>query len=138
MIKKMYDCFAKYAILMLVVAVVFSMRAFGADGDLPPATLDEFFNSLVALITSIKGAAPLVVALGVTQLVMLLARTKIGDLAGKWKLLIVSGLTIVITILGFMAQGTTFAAALFSGATLAAVQVFVHQLITQLSEKPKA
>lgn len=83
--------------------------------------------------TQIGGA--LGIAVLVTQLVDKVIDTKFGDMAGKWKLTIVALVSVASAITGQMAMGQTFMQALMNGTVLTALQVFVHQIISQFGEK---
>lgn len=71
------------------------------------------------------------IAVLVTQIVMFLIQSKAGDLAGKWKLAIMAGVSMVSAFLAQLVAGDTWLAALTNGIFITAVQNFVHQLITQ-------
>ena len=62
-------------------------------------------------------------------------KTPLASFAGKYRLLIVLGLTVAASVVGLMSQGVTFFAALVNGATLSALQVFAHQVYKQFIEK---
>lgn len=124
----------RYVFSGLAVGGVFLMTRLGFANELPPVPLDDFVQSLLKFMGEIKGATTMAIIAGVVQLLMLFFRTSLSNFAGKWKLLIVSGLTVAATVVGLMSQGMTLLAALVNGATLAAVQVFVHQLWKQINE----
>ncbi len=75
----------------------------------------------------------------ITQIVMKLLEGPLADFAGKWRLVIVTGLSLVLSVATGMFAGMTFLAALSTGAGLAALQVFAHQIYTQFftTEAPK-
>ncbi|MCC6811339.1 MAG: hypothetical protein IT381_28170 [Deltaproteobacteria bacterium] len=121
------------AALLVVPLVAFAQAAASMPVDL---SLDEALKQSLPIITSFKGASALAIAVGVTQLVMKLAQSPLGNLAGKWKLIVVTGVSIVATYLGLVAAGTSWLSALIAGPLLAALQVFAHQLITTLKPTP--
>jgi low affinity Fe/Cu permease len=75
------------------------------------------------------------IVITVTQILMQVLSGPLAEVAGKWRLLIVTGLSLVLAIATGLTAGMTFVAALLSGAGLAALQVFVHQIYTQFFQK---
>jgi hypothetical protein len=71
----------------------------------------------------------------VLQAIMLFFRTPLANFAGKWRFLIVAGTSLVAGTVALIATGTPVLAALAHANTLAATQVFFHQLVTQF-QKP--
>lgn len=133
--KRLLDNFLPLLVfaLLAIPFVVFAQTSGPASlpTDLP---LDQAIQQALPIVQSFKGASALGIAVAVTQLVMLVARSPIGNLAGKWKLLIVTGVSIVSTYLGLVFAGTSWLPALLAGPLIAAVQVFAHQLITSLKK----
>lgn len=74
-------------------------------------------------------------AIVLTQVIDKLIDSKFGDMAGKWKLTIVTLVSTLSALFGQMAMGQTFVQALMSSAVLTAGQVFIHQILVQFSEK---
>lgn len=100
--------------------------------------VDQALSELLKSIGGMNGASALGIALVATQAVMLFFRTPLANFAGKWKLLIAAGVSIVIAFLGLLASGIDWKAAILHSFTLGAVNTFLHQLVKQLSEKPVA
>lgn len=121
--------------LSVIPCSFLSLLAFGQDVTQPLET-EAFLGLLLQGLGGLKGASTLAIVAFVVQTVMHLFRTPLANFAGKWKLVIVVSLSLVGTVLGLMVQGMGFLPALFNGATLAAVQVLVNQVIKQFSEKP--
>lgn len=96
-------------------------------GDLLPAVL-QFIGGL-------KGASALAITAGVIQLALLVFKTSLTNFAGKYKLLIVLGLSVAGALVGAMAGGMSVGAALVSGSVIAAAQVFIHQIVKQFFTK---
>lgn len=71
------------------------------------------------------------IVITVTQFLMKLFEGPLANVAGKYKLVIVSALSVVSAVATAMAMGTDLVNALFTGAGLAAVQVFLHQIYVQ-------
>lgn len=112
--------------LLLTVSIV----AF-AEAPLPDS---DFWSELLKLLGGIKGMSGLAVAVAVVQLAMVFFQTSYGNLAGSWKLVIVSGLTAVGAVLAGIASGVGLLPALLNGAVLAALQVFVNEIIKHFKE----
>jgi hypothetical protein len=93
--------------------------------------LGQLLLEVVAFINSVGGMSVLAIAAGAAQLLVKIASSSIGDLAGKYKLLIVSGVSVVSVVLGGLLAGAPLFSVLLSGAGLAALQVFLHQIYTQ-------
>lgn len=97
---------------------------------------EAFLKSLIDAVGSVKGASTLGVVLIAVQLIMQFLKTKWGGAAGKYRLLAITGLTLVGGVLAIMATSdVTFGVAIISSANLAALQVFLHQLYKQFLEK---
>jgi hypothetical protein len=73
---------------------------------------------------------PLIVV-AVTQFLMQAFSGPLAALAGKWRLLIVTGLSLITAVASGVTTGMSLGSALLSGAGLAALQVFGHQLYVQ-------
>lgn len=127
----------KFAVALVALLAIPLVALAQAAASLPAdLTVDEALKQSLPIIASFKGASALAIAVGVTQLVMKIAQSPLGNLAGKWKLLIVTGISIVATYLGLVSAGTSWLSALIAGPLIAAVQVFAHQLITSLKASP--
>jgi len=100
-----------------------------------PPTQDEIM-ALLASLGGLKGMGVLGIVAVVVQGLMLFFRTPLADFAGKWKLTIVLGLSLVGGVVGLVATGMAWLPALLHSTTLAAAQVFIHQLVKQVTEKP--
>lgn len=94
--------------------------------------------TVVPVVVAVPTLGILGIAVAITQIVMMVVNSQFGDkLAGKWKLLIVSGVAIVSAFLGQLTIGVTWGVALSSGVVVAAIQVFVHQIYTQTHKTAK-
>lgn len=94
-------------------------------------------TALIQALTSSGGISVLAVVAAIVQIVIyIFKQTPIGQkLAGKWMLLIVSGLTIVSGVIGMMMNGASLGAALVSSSVLASFQVFLNQVYKLFIEK---
>lgn len=136
---------AKLAVTLSIFAICFlAYRAFAGDAD--PISTPDAFAQLWALMSTIAGKHGAGLALVLTQAVMIVFRSPIANFAGKYKLLVVYGLSCVVPVLTALIAvppgGSYLMAivqAVMSGTELAAIQVFIHQLVTQpTASAPKA
>lgn len=97
-------------------------------------TTQEIMSFITAL-GGLKGAGAFVIAGIVVQGLMLLFRSKLGDFAGKFKILVVYFLSIASGIIALKIAGVDIGAAFVHSNTLAALQVFLNQLYKQFFEK---
>lgn len=100
-----------------------------------PLPTESWLLAVLTFLTTVKGQTVLAIVAGVVQLVMKFFNTPLSNFAGKTRLLIVTFLSLVGTVVGGMATGLTFLQSLATGASLAAFQVFVNQLWKQFVEK---
>jgi len=122
----------------LIVALVYllPLMLFAQEVLVPP-TMDELQAFLVSL-KGLKGASSLAAVTIVVQGGMLLMRSKLGEYAGKYRLLVVSLFTLLLGMGALVSQGMAPLAALMHSTTLAALQVFGHQLYNQFFTKKGA
>ena len=124
----------KYLTWCAGLSLFFTSVALATEADVTVGT-DQFLMSLWQFVGGAKGMSGMALVAAVVQVVMLFFKTSLANFAGKYRLLIVLGLTLVGSIVGLMTQGVSLAAALVNGATLSAAQVFAHQLYKQFVEK---
>lgn len=74
-------------------------------------------------------------AIVLTQIVDRIVDSQFGDIAGKWKLTIVTFVSMVSALLGQMATGQEWQVAIMSSAVLTAFQVFTNQIYKQFFDK---
>lgn len=110
----------------------------GMEDD-PKEVLDTtlFLKALMESIGSFKGASTLMMVALVLQLLMLFFRTQLAAFAGKWKLLVVYGLSLFGGVLALKATvpGMEWLAAFLHSNSLAAMQVLAHQVKKQFWDK---
>lgn len=119
---------------LAVLSLLFTIAAFAQTGVIVPPTNDEM-GALLAALGGLKGASAVAIAVVVVQGLMLLLRTSLGEMAGKWRLLIVYLLSIVSVVLALKVSGVDLGAALVHANTLAALQVFLNQVFKQFFQK---
>lgn len=126
-----------FALLVIAIFVpLFDASLAFAQASLP--TDIEASDAVAELLRSIgglKGASALAIVAVVVQAVMLFFRTKYASFAGKWRIVVVTGLTVVAGVLALRVAGVDWIGALLHSSTLAAVQVFGNQFVKQLTEK---
>ena len=121
--------------LLLVFSFVFSLASF-AEAITDPLPESAFWSELLVFLSGWQGKSALAITAGVVQAIMIFFRTPLANFAGKVKLTVVTGLSVVGVVLGGLMSGQSILVSLLSGAGLAALQVFVNQVIQQFSEKP--
>jgi hypothetical protein len=103
--------------------------------DAVAAPSDAELSAFVKALGGVAGMGTLGIVALVVQGLMLLVRTKLGEFAGKYRLLIVLVLTVAGGVVGLMAGGMPFAAALVNAGTLSAVMVLLNQIYRQFFVK---
>lgn len=131
----------QFAVLVAVLSMLFSIVCLGEVTPMPvdPTAVlptDQFFSMLFASIGQFKGASVIVIIAIVTQLILAFFRTPLADFAGKYKLLIVLGLSLVGTIITAFATGASWPIAILSNGTIAALQVLLFEIYNQFVKKP--
>lgn len=122
--------------LLFLLALLVPSLAFATDPATMPVDLDwsESLRLLVQALGGLKGAGALTVAAAVTQGVMILARSPLGNFAGKFKLLVYTGVSMVAGVLALKLSGVDWLGALMHATTLTAVGTFVNQCLKQASK----
>ena len=113
----------------------------GAVLQMPPAgsqQLSDFSQFLINSLGGLKGASALAIAAFVVQVLLKLLDMDVvenwlgksfSDWSGAWKLVVISGLTLVSGVLGLMVMGhVSLGAALIHSTTLTAFMVFANQI----------
>jgi hypothetical protein len=95
----------------------------------------DFILALFQSIGQLKGATTLTLVIIITQLLMQFLKTPLANFASKYKLLLVTFFSLVLGIAGLMKEGLSFGAAIIHSSTIAAIQVFIHQIYKQFIEK---
>lgn len=96
---------------------------------------EEVLSALLALVGGIKGGSALVIVGLSVQLLMKFFGSALAGFAGKYKLLIVSVLSLGGAVVAAMLQGSSIVTALVNGSVLAAVQVLGSQIYKQFFKK---
>jgi hypothetical protein len=120
-----------------VIVILLASSSLADGPQTPSSPEDAFLSALLLSIGGLKGAGVLAAVVVLTQVVVKFMDTRWAAFAGKWKLLAVSGLTLVGGVAGLMTtEHLSFLAALLHSSTLATFQVFAHQLLKQVTERP--
>lgn len=128
--------FLKYLALgTLSFMFMFAVVALAQDAGVTPPSSDElnaFFKSLLTL----KGAGGMFIVGTIIQGLLLFFRSSLAKFAGIYQLLIISGLNVVGMIIVNLATGKGLAGILMDAPLLVALQVFFHQVYTQVKKLP--
>lgn len=124
--------FFLFLLVLILPAIAFAQ----VDPSSMPADLDwsQSLNLIIQSLGGLKGAGALAIAAAVVQSIMLLARSPLGNFAGKFKLLIFVSLSLVSGVLSLRLSGVDWIGALVHSTTLSGVAVLVNQAIKQASK----
>lgn len=132
-----------FRFLLLVCAVLFPSLALAqADPTSMPVDLD-WSQSLALVVQSLgglKGASAVGIAAVVTQVIMAIARSPLGNYTGRAKLFIFLGLSLISGVISLRLSGVDWIGALVHSTTLSGAAVLVNQIIqqTQKAKEQKA
>lgn len=106
----------------------------------PEISNEDFLSLLLGSLNGVTGLSALGIAALVTQLVVGALKTPLvggwfKKLAGKWKLLVVTGLSLASGILSLKVAGLEWSAVIMHSFVLTTAQVFAHQLYKQIIGK---
>ena len=124
----------KVKAIFLMFLVFFSGYAFAQDALSEPSLGD--WLSLMKSLGGLKGASSMTVVAISVQLLMMVLRSPMGGIAGKWRLVLVYLLTMVGGVTSLMLTGVDLMTAIMHANTLAALQVFAHQVVKQFTPDP--
>lgn len=100
--------------------------------------VEDAFRGIMAQL-SVGGLKGLALVAAIVQCVMFALRTSYGDkIAGKWKLAAVYLLSMAGGIIALKMQGMDWVSIVLHSNTLAAIQIFGHQVVKQATEEKKA
>lgn len=120
--------------LVLVFSFALSFAVFAEVAPVPSDT--DVLAAILKLIGGIPGASALAIALSVVQTLAVVFSSQWGNLLGKYKLLAISAVSVAVPLLTALVSGTPLLAAVLSGAVLAALQVFVNEVIKHIKPEP--
>lgn len=110
----------------------FSLIAFGQDV-LPPESAGQW-QAFLQSIGGTKGVGIMGTIVALIQILLLILKSPLGVVAGPYKLLLVTTLTLFLGVTSLKIQGFDWQSALMHSTTLASFQVFLNQLWKQLKE----
>lgn len=117
--------------LLCIALMLLSLAAMAQVEPTSMSDIQKFIESLGGL----KGLGALGIAAIAVQGLLLFFKSAFASFAGPAKILIVYGLTLVAGVLSLKISGVDWGGALLHTQTLAAAQVFLHQLYKQLTGK---
>lgn len=118
------------SVLKIVLCVLITIVSVTAFAELVEPTPEEWGKVLVSVTSGQLSVLAVVAA--VVQACMLVLRTRIGEGAGRLRLVLVSLLTVVGGVLGLRSQGMEWGSSLVHSSVLAAAQVFMYDLYKYL------
>lgn len=122
--------------MLVLLTSIFMDTAFAqAVGDVLVEPSSSEIMAFLAALGGLKGAGSLAIAAAAVQGVMLLLRSKLGDFAGKFRILIVVFLSLVSGVIALKLNGVDIGAALVHSSSMASFQVFLNQLYKQFFVK---
>jgi hypothetical protein len=127
MFKSLFYMSFIYMGLTLVMGIAYALET--------AAPTVEDWKILLEAVGGLKGAGTLGIVAFVAQAILLIARTTLGDFAGKWKLAIIAFVSVVGAVTGLMMEGMTLIMSLTHGTVLAAVQVLAAQVYIQIKKE---
>jgi len=115
-------------VLLLLTAASFAL----ADGTAPvePGQWETFLNAIGGL----KGAGIMGGIAALIQVLLFVLRSPLGYLAGPYKLLLITALTMFLGVTGLKVEGFDWQSAIMHSSTVASFQVFLHQMWKQMVE----
>lgn len=116
---------------ILVLALGLAKAAFGMEV-MPPTAAE--WGAFIEAIGGYQTLGTLGLVALVVQGLMLVARSTLGEMAGPFKFLVVSLLTLIGGVLALNLSGMDWVSALTHSTTIAAAQVFIHQAVKQFRE----
>lgn len=126
----------------VVFVFLFALVCFGDPSPIPlpsPGVVTDmgYDQALAALLVSVNGAkgmGTLGIIAVIVQGLMYVLRTPLGNFAGKFKLLAIYLLTVVLAVVALKLQGVSIGMAFINANVLAYLQVFAHQAMKQFME----
>lgn len=124
--------------LLLILLAPLIAQVEPAAASLPvELSYGDALQYLLASLGGLKGAGALAIAAAVTQGVMRLFQSPLGTLAGRWRWLAYSGVSLVAGVLTMKLSGVDWVTALVSSTTLTGVVNWLHQASVQLPQVVK-
>lgn len=132
--------FKKLGLVFVAVVMVFAPLMLLAS-EVIPVSGDEVLAWLQSAI-QLKGASTIIIGSVVVQGLMLTLRSTLGEKAGIWRLVALSGLSLIYSALTIYDPSQSFLANLgviaSNAQALAALNVFYHSVLTRIGSKEEA
>lgn len=130
--------YAKFLLAVLVSACFTAIVsvAFAQDPASVPVDLQssEALEEILKSVGGLQGAGALGIVAVVVQVLMSFFRSPLANFAGKFRLLIVSALSMVGGVLALKLSGVDWVGSLVHSATLTSVMVFGNQIVKQFKK----
>lgn len=99
---------------------------------------EAWILEIISQLGTLKGATTMMIVAFAVQAAMKFFKTPLAEFAGKWRLLIVAGMTIGSMVVAGLAAGMDLKSIMSGAGMLTAVQVFLNQVWQKFfgSEKP--
>jgi hypothetical protein len=133
--RRLTSFLAPVLLCILFVPLAIAQSSLPASAPTVDLPLEDALKLLLASLAGLKGAGALGIAAIVTQGILLFFRTKLATFAGKWQLLIVYVLNLLVSCLTLLAAGVPLTVMLVHQNTSSAFQVLLHQVVKQVTEK---
>ncbi len=130
--------FLLFAVSFLFVGAAFGLTGNTMSGELIVPPSSEELLVFIQALGGWKGLGALGIAMIVVQGLLLLARTSLINIEGKWRLFAVLLLSTISGVIALLSAGVPLTEALLHSQTLAAFQVLLHQIYKQFIEKKEA
>ncbi len=118
--------------LLSLMLFGFSILAFGQEAAVPESAGQ--WQAFLASIGGAQGAGLMGSIVLAIQVLLFILKSPMGYLAGPYKLLLVTGLTLFLGVTSLKIQGFDWQSALMHATTLASFQVFLNQIWKNLKE----
>lgn len=112
----------------LVIAFLVACSAMVRGDVTDPLPDSSFWTELLSFLKNVKVLPLAGVVMALVQLTLVFFRTSFGNLAGIYKLAVVTGLAVVYAFVARLASGASVLEALLDGAVISAVMVFVNEI----------
>lgn len=126
---------ANIMLAMLTAFFLLPLIAFAQEASpiVPPTAAD--FEKFLEVLGGVKTLGTMGIVSACVQAFMLLLRSGVGELAGKYRLILLSFATMIAGFFALRATGLDVASSLLHSTTLLAVQNCLHQFYKQFMVK---
>lgn len=101
----------------------------------PPLPKPEEWQLFLESIRGKVGIIKFTMIAGFVQCLLFIFRDRFMKLPGQWKLIVVQFLTVIVGVTGLQIEGFDWPSSFVHANTVGALQVFVHQVIKQWTDK---